>query len=275
VKGLVIVAEDRPGSYRKLPRIDTSVPHSARFWNYLVGGKDNFKADRDAAEKVLAVLPVMGLIARSARHYLGRVVRYLAGEAGIRQFLDIGTGIPTASNTHEVAQSIAPQARIVYVDKDPIVLAHARALLTSTPDGETDYIEADIGDPERILREAARTLDFSQPVAIMLLGVLNFVADTDEAVKIVAQLLAAVPSGSYLAIYHPASDLDPSMRQGQRVWNQAGGDPITIRSRDEVARFLVGLELLEPGIVTMPEWRPDGDVPGDLVPIYAAVARKK
>src|SRR5581483_11508355 len=158
-----------------MPKIDGSVPHSARVWNYLVGGKDWFESDREAAEQICAALPVLGDVAKYGRDFLGRAMRYLAGEAGIRQFLGVGTGVPTANNTHEVAQSIAPESRIVYVDNDPIVLVHARSLLVGTTEGATDYIDADVHDPDTILREAGRTLDFGEPVGLMLIGIMNFV----------------------------------------------------------------------------------------------------
>jgi hypothetical protein len=257
-----------------VPKIDTSVPHSARFWNYLVGGKDNFAADRRAAEQVMATTPVVAAIARGAREFLGRSVRYLTAEAGIRQFLDIGTGVPTANNTHEVAQSIAPSSRIVYVDNDPIVLTHARSLLTSTPQGLTSYVDADVRDPEAIVAEAAQTLDLSRPTAIMLLFVLNFVPDMDQVRDVVSRLLAAVSPGSYMAVAHPAADLDPAMAEGARRWNEMATEPLTLRSRAEVASLFDGLGLLEPGVVTVNQWRPCGTTSPDVVPGYAAVGRK-
>jgi S-adenosyl methyltransferase len=257
-----------------IPKIDTSVPHSARFWNYLVGGKDNFEADRRAAEQVIAAVPVVAAVARSAREFLGRCVRYITAEGGIQQFLDIGTGVPTANNTHEVAQSIAPSSRVVYVDNDPIVLAHARSLLTSAPDGATSYVAADVRDPASILVEAAHTLDLSEPVAIMLLFILNFVPDIDQVRDIVSRLLAAVPSGSYLAVAHPAADMDPAMAEGARRWNQLAPEPLTLRTRAQVASFLDGLEVLEPGVVTLNEWRPDSTTSPVLLPGYAGVGRK-
>ena len=256
-----------------VPRIDTSVPHSARFWNYLVGGKDNFEADRAAARIVLETVPSLASIARSGREFLGRAVRFLTAEAGLRQFLDIGTGIPTADNTHEVAQRVAPDARIVYVDNDPIVLVHARSLLPSTPEGATDFIDADIRDPDLILREAARTLDFGRPVGLMLVGILNFVTDDSQASALVARLLAAVPSGSYLVVQHPASE-DEALVEATRRWSEMGADPLVCRSRAEVARFFDGLILLEPGVVTLNEWRPEPSTQTDVVPSYAAVGRK-
>jgi hypothetical protein len=245
------------------PRIDTSVPHSARFWNYLLGGKDNYAVDREMAEQVRLVFPQLFDIARADRAFLGRAIRYLAGEAGIRQFLDIGTGLPTLDNTHEVAQDVAPESRIVYVDNDPVVLLHAKTLLTSTPPGATDYIQADLREPETILTGAAATLDFTQPVAITLLGILHFVGD-DEVYQIVGRLLDAVPSGSYLALTH--ATLDPSLGDEatieanaamNQMWNSNSPTQITPRGREQVARFFLGLEMVEPGLVSMSRWRPE------------------
>ena len=257
--------------------LNTDVAHSARLWNYLLGGKDNFAADREAAQYALALMPELVQSARANREFLGRAVRLLAGETGIRQFLDIGTGLPTADNTHQVAQTVAPDSRIVYVDNDPMVLVHARALLTSTPQGATDYIDADLRDPAAILRSAARTLDFTQPVAIMLLGILNFVVDDAEAHAVVRTLVDAVPAGSHLVISHPTTEVNgPAVEQSMRQWNGSGAAPITARSRDEIAGFFAGLELLEPGVVPCSAWRPDPAYPGitDKVSEFAGVARK-
>jgi O-methyltransferase involved in polyketide biosynthesis len=243
------------------PKIDTSVPHTARIWNYWLGGKDHFAADREVGEQVRALLPDIVTSARADRAFLRRAVRYLVGEVGIRQFLDIGTGLPTANNTHEVAQATARECRIVYTDNDPMVLAHARALLTSTPEGITEYIDADARDTDTILARAKPTLDFSQPVAVMLLGILNFIDDDDEAQGIVDRLMAAVPSGSYLAIAHPTTEVNPeASRQAQEMWNAAAKPPITLRSHAQLSRFFAGLDLLEPGIVGCTKWRPE---PGD------------
>jgi O-methyltransferase involved in polyketide biosynthesis len=259
------------------PEIDATVAHSARVWNYWLGGKDHFPADREAGDQVLAQFPQIVDSARADRAFLGRVVRYLAGEAGIRQFLDIGTGLPTKDNTHEVAQAVAPESRIVYVDNDPIVLVHARALLTSGPAGVTDYVEADVRDTDKLLQAAARTLDFSQPVALMLLGVLNFVVDDDEAHAIVNRLLDAVSSGSYLAVVHPTQEVHgEAMAETLRRWNERGGAPIVDRSRQELARFFDRLELLEPGVVSCSRWRPDPGDPSSQVQVahFCAVGRK-
>ena len=257
-----------------LARLDTSVPHSARLWNYLLGGKDNFAADREAAEQVLAFLPELVQSARFTREFLGRAVRYLVSEAGIRQFLDIGTGLPTADNTHEVAQSNASEARVVYVDNDPMVLVHARALLTSTPEGATDYIDADIRNPDVILDGAAQTLDFDRPIAIMLLGILNFVTDDEDARRIVRELGAAVPPGSYLVISHPTREVSPeAVDRAVSMWNDGGAAKMTTRDPADLAAFFEGWDLVEPGLVTASRWRPDGN---DTTPTseYVGVARK-
>ena len=257
------------------PDIDASVAHNARVWNYWLGGKDNFAVDRQAGERVLAMHPAIVQVARADRAFLGRAVRFLAGEAGIRQFLDIGTGLPTAENTHEVAQSVAPECRVVYVDNDPIVLAHARALLTSTPPGITSYIDADVHEPDTILQAAARTLDFGQPVAIMMLGILNFVLDTAEAQGIVNRLLDAVPAGSYLAVSHPTLELGgEANEEAMRFWNEHAKPPIRARSGEEISQFLSALELVEPGLVSCAQWRPEPGDPGSRVPHYGVVGRK-
>ncbi|GII64147.1 hypothetical protein Skr01_42320 [Sphaerisporangium krabiense] len=249
------------GDARKQPssraRIDTSVPHSARVWNYLLGGKDNYPVDRQAGDRVREVFPGMADVALHSRYMLTRVVRYLAGEAGIRQFLDIGTGLPTVDNTHEVAQRVAPESRIVYVDNDPLVLVHAHALLTSTPEGVTDYIEADVREPEVILEAAAKTLDLGRPTALMLMGILGLVGDDDEARSIVTRLMAALPPGSYLALYDGA-DTDPAYVQALRNHNaRPGVVPYTARSPETIARYFDGLTLLEPGVVPVTKWRPN------------------
>jgi hypothetical protein len=257
--------------------LKTDVPHSARLWNYLLGGTDNFAADREAAEYALALMPQLVQSARANREFLGRAVRYLAGPAGVRQFLDIGTGLPTAGNTHGVAQEIAPSARIVYVDNDPLVLLHARALLTSTPDGATDFQEADVRDTARILFAAARTLDFAAPVAVILSGILPFIVDDAQAQEIVDSLMAAVPYGSYLLISHPTTEVNgPAVAESMRQWNASGAAPIKARSRSEIAAFFTGMDVLEPGVVTASAWRPDPAHPGitDTVSEFAALARK-
>jgi hypothetical protein len=257
-----------------LSRLDTSVAHSARLWNYLLGGKDNFAADREAAEQVLAFMPELVQSARYNREFLGRVVKKLAGEAGIGQFLDIGTGLPTANNTHEVAQATNPGARIVYVDNDPMVLVHARALLTSTAEGDTAYIDADINDPGKILAAAQETLDFDRPIAVMLLGILNFVVDNPTAADIVRQLVDAIPPGSYLVVSHPTAEVHrEAVERAMAQWNAGGSAPICARTPKEIAEYFDGLELLDPGVVTVSQWRPDGN-DETVVTEFCGVARK-
>jgi hypothetical protein len=259
------------------PRLDTTVPHSARVWNYFLGGKDNFAADRAAGDQYQALFPEIMDIAQADRAFLGRAVRYMAGEAGIRQFLDIGTGLPTLDNTHEVAQQVAPESRIVYVDNDPLVLVHARALLVGNPAGATDYIEADLHEPDKILKAAARTLDFKQPIGIMLLGILHFIPDTDEAYAIVDKLIASVASGSFLAITHATLEIGgQGNAEAQADFNSKSAVPLTPRTHAQITRFFQGMELLEPGIVTMPAWRPDETAEQPPVELagYAAVGRK-
>ncbi len=263
-----------PDASDRLARLDTEVAHSARLWNYLLGGKDNFAADREAAEQVLAFMPELVQSARYNREFLGRAVRYLVDEVRIDQFLDIGTGLPTANNTHEVAQALAPRARIVYVDNDPMVLVHARALLSSTQEGATAYIDADVRDPGRILTEAANTLDFGRPVAIMLLGIMNFVVDDAQAYAIVRQLLDAVPAGSYLVLSHPTKEVHAdAVERAMQMWNASGSAPICARTPAQLSAFFDGLELVPPGLVTCSQWRPAGN---DTTPVteYAGVARK-
>jgi hypothetical protein len=254
--------------------IDTSVAHPARVYDYWLGGKDNFAADREAAERVLAVTPGLRQRVRANRDFLARVVRFLAGSAGIRQFLDLGTGIPSANNTHEVAQSVDPEARIVYVDNDPIVLAHARALLTGTRRGSTDYIQADLRDPETILEQARWTLDFEQPIAVMLLGVLHLVQDDEDPWGIVDRFMAAVPRGSYLAISHPALEIHPGQAEAQRRYNERVSTPQTLRTHEDVARFFAHLELVEPGLVQVHQWRPDESTQDDAPSAHGGVGRK-
>jgi hypothetical protein len=238
-------------------RLDTTAPHSARVWNYWLGGKDNFAADREVGERVLQMLPSIVEQARADRAFLGRAVTYLASDRGIRQFLDIGTGLPTADNTHEVAQRVAPSARITYVDNDPLVLVHARALLTSTPEGVTDYVDAALEDPETILREARRTLDLSRPVALMLMGVLHHVADTDMAYAIVDRLKGALAPGSCLVINHATNAVHgDASDEAVRHWNQFGKPKITLRPPDQITRFFAGWTVLPPGVVSCSRWRP-------------------
>jgi hypothetical protein len=247
--------------------IDTTVPHSARIWNYWLGGKDNYAVDREAGEQYAEVFPGIVDVARTSRGFLTRAVRYLAGEAGMRQFLDIGTGLPTVDNTHEVAQRVAPESRIVYVDNDPLVLAHARALLTSTPEGACDYLDSDIRDPAAILDAAAGPLDFKRPIALMLMGIMGHFTD-DEAYPIVSRLLDGLPSGSYFALYDGAN-VNQAFNEAQQGYNESGAAPYHLRSPEQFARFFEGLELVEPGVVPVPHWRPDLDPSGKPAEIYS------
>ena len=254
---------------------DASVAHPARIYNYWLGGKDNFAADRQAAQEVLDVMPVIAQVARSNRLFLSTAVHYLVAQAGIRQFLDIGTGLPTENNTHEVAQNVAPESRIVYVDNDPIVLSHARALLTSDPSGRCTYIDADAREVDKILTEAARTLDFSQPVAVMMLGLLHFIPDPDDPCELIGRYLDAVTSGSYLAISHASSDLKADTQTAAQRYNSHSATAITFRSRQEVTKFFSGLELVPPGVSPLGQWSlgPTGTGSAQL-PTYAGLARK-
>jgi hypothetical protein len=258
---------------QRLPRLDTTVPQTARIWNYILGGKDNFASDRAVGDQIIESFPEFVRDARLARAYLARAVRYLAGEAGVRQFLDIGTGLPTANNTHEVAQSVAPDARIVYVDNDPLVLTHARALLTSTPEGATDYVDADLRDPEKILREASRTLDLTKPVALMLMGILGHIESDDEAQGIVKRLMDGLASGSYFAMYD-SSDTSEAVREAARIWNISANPKYHLRSPERIAALFDGLEMVEPGVVTTNKWKPDADTPAQVVDQYCAIGRK-
>ncbi len=259
------------------PAFDTSVAHIARVYDYWLGGKDNYAADRAAGDQVMQAYPNIAHSVRANRAFLARAVTYLVGEAGIRQFLDIGTGIPSANNTHEVAQSVAPECRVVYVDNDPIVLTHARALLASGPAGVTDYVDADLRDPAKLLSEAARTLDFTQPVAVMLLGILHMIPDQDDPRAIVSTLMAAVPPGSFLTISHPASDIDAAAgAEASRRYNAQAAEAATFRSHAEVMTFFEGLDLVPPGLVPVPEWRPRSEIeaktPSNL---WGGVGRKR
>jgi hypothetical protein len=245
-----------PGPGRPLATY-ASVAHVARVYDYLLGGKDNFAADREAAEQAMRINPDIVSTARANRAFLVRTTSYLARQAGLRQFLDIGTGMPTNRNIHEVAQSIAPRSRVVYVDHDPIVLTHARALLTSAPEGVTDYLEADLREPGKILAEAAQTLDFSRPVAIMLIAVLHLILDRDDPYDLVGQLVDAAVPGSYVVISHAASDLDTgAMISMTNRLNELMAQQAVPRTHREVAAFFAGLDLVEPGLVRIPEWRP-------------------
>jgi hypothetical protein len=269
-----------PEDLESVPEIDTSKPHPARMYDYALGGKNHFAADRQAADKGLAQNPSGRTMARENRAFLGRAVRYLAGEAGIRQFLDIGTGLPATNNVHEVAQAVAPSSRIVYTDNDPMVLAHARALLTSSPEGRTAYIHADLHHPAAILADPVTrdVLDFSQPIALMLVAILHFVPDGDKPAEIVQTLLDALPSGSYLAASHATAEHNPAGSAAVLRVNRAAGIPFQFRDSDEFARLAFsGLELVPPGVVLVSEWRPEDTGPRPLpseVNCYGGVARK-
>jgi O-methyltransferase involved in polyketide biosynthesis len=255
--------------------IDTSVPHSARIWNYWLGGKDNHPVDEEAGDAYSAVFPGIVTIARSSRAFLRRSIRYLVAEAGVRQFVDVGSGLPTVDNTHEVAQGIAPDARIVYVDNDPLVLAHARALLGSTPQGATAYVDASLYEPDRILTAAAETLDLARPTALILSGILGHVADHDQACSIVRRLMDGLPPGSYLSVNDGSRGTDPDYEQAQDSYNETGAVPYFLRPVAQIAAYFDGLELVEPGVVSVPLWRPEKSS-GEPVPIgqHGGLGRK-
>jgi len=256
---------------------DTTVAHPARVWDYWLGGKDNFAADREAGERVIEAMPSVDAAARAGRTFLATAVHYLAAGMGVRQFLDIGTGLPTANNTHEVAQRVGPESRIVYVDNDPIVLTHARALLTSDARGATAYVDADLRDTGKILAEARNVLDFSRPVALMLLHVLHFIPDSDDPYGLVAKLVEPLASGSYLVLAHTTGELGtPGMQEAADRYNQTSSVTVTLRNKAGVARFFDGMELVEPGITPVGVWRPGpmDDIPGRGLSTYTAVGRK-
>ncbi len=266
-----------PGSDQwEVPKINTNVPHPARVYDYFLDGKDNFEADRVAADAAIQAFPRTAESARAARAFLRRVVQYLAAEAGIRQFLDIGTGLPSGENVHQVAQATAPEARIVYVDNDPIVLLHAQALLTSSREGAVAYLDADLRDPEKILGEAAKTLDFGQPMAVLLLGILHNIGDQDDPYGIVRRLVQAMPGGSYLAICHLTAGIYPELAEWARALNERHIDaPIVLRDRAQVTSFFEGLELVEPGVVQLSKWRPRSELESAAAAaLWGGVARK-
>jgi hypothetical protein len=262
------------------PQINTAKPHAARVYDFYLGGKDHFAADRETGQALMRVVPTIRAAARENRAFLGRAVRFLVAEAGIRQFLDIGTGLPSANNVHEVAQALVPSCRVVYVDNDPIVLAHARALLTSTQEGRTAYIQADLREPEKILDDPVtrQTLDFSQPIALMLVAVLHFVPDEEQPRRIVDTLLGALPSGSYLVASHVTPEHDPGGVGGLVRTFQAAGLPAQARTAGDLAELAFrGLDMVDPGLVLVSEWRPDaGSVRPQASEVnwYGAIARK-
>jgi hypothetical protein len=261
----------------KAALISTTVPNAARVADYLYGGQNNFEADRKAARALAATAPSIATIAPAVRAFQQRVLRFLVTEAGIRQFLDIGTGLPLVGNTHEVAQSIVPECRIAYVDNDPMVLSHARALMKSAPGGAVGYVDADVRDSDAIVAGARETLDFTQPVAVMLLFTLAYVPEAAEAAAVVSSLMEPVPSGSYAAIYHLTGDLDPALDESARQWNKMmPAQPITLRSHSEVTGLTAGLDPVSPGLAPITEWRPAPADPHfeDAVPIYGIVASK-
>ena len=268
------------GAEREVTEIDTTAPHVARVYDYLLGGKANFKVDREAAERAYVAWPGgldgVRADARAHRAVLGRVVGYLVQDAGIRQFLDIGTGVPKENNVHEVAQRAAPESRVVYVDRDPIVLAHAHALLRGTPEGVTRYIYGELREPEAILRASAETLDFTRPVAVLLFGILHFFSEDDDPAGIVRRLMSPLPPGSYVAITHLARDVagDALTETFSRL-NAEMAESVVLRTRQQVAALFGDLESIEPGVVQLPQWHPapDAPAPGPL-PMWCGVARK-
>jgi O-methyltransferase involved in polyketide biosynthesis len=258
------------------PAIDTSVPHSARIWNYWLGGKDNYPVDEAAGDAYTAVFPGIVTLARGSRAFLRRALAYLVAEAGIRQFLDVGTGLPTAENTHEVAQRLAPGPRVVYVDNDPMVLAHARALLYSSPEGATAYVDADVTDPDRILAAAAETLDLGRPTALVLGNILGHVPEDDEARSIVDRLMAALPRGSHLLVNDGSRGIDPVFERAQDAYNDSGAAPYHLRTVAAISAFFDGLDLVAPGVVPVTHWRPEPGSPApQIVAEHGGVARKR
>jgi SAM-dependent methyltransferase len=256
--------------------INASIPQTARIWNYWLGGKDNFEADRQVGEDILKVIPDMALLARSTREFLQRAVHHLAADLGVAQFLDIGTGLPTADNTHEVAQRANPAARVVYVDNDPLVLVHARALLTSSPEGRTAYLNADLREPDKILAAAAATLDFAEPIALLLMGILGHITDDDQARSIVGQLTEALAPGSYLVLYDATNVIDPAAAEAIEIWNRSAEPPYVLRSPQQLEGFFDGLDILAPGIVSCPLWHPTATDIGDATEVdeFCGLGRK-
>jgi O-methyltransferase involved in polyketide biosynthesis len=270
----VRVVEDIAAGGQQASKVDSTVPQTARIWNYWLGGKDNFAVDRQVGDEIRQAFPQIVENARASRAFLVRAVTYLAGEAGVRQFLDVGTGLPTADNTHEVAQRLTPTSRVVYVDHDPLVLVHARALLTSSAEGATDYIDADARDPGKILREAAGTLDFAQPVALIMSGLLGHVTDDAEARSIVDQFVGALAPGSHLTVLDGTRSERHS--EAERIWNESAKPPYLLRGPAQITRFFDGLDLVEPGVVSAPRWRPEPSPAGlpDELDVYCGIGRK-
>ncbi len=255
--------------------IDTTVPHSARIWNYWLGGKDNYPVDRAAGDAFLKAYPGMAAEARANRQFLARAIRYLVIEAGVRQFLDVGTGLPTADNTHEIAQRLNPACRIVYVDNDPLVLAHARALLTSTPEGVTDYVDADLREPDKILDAAASTLDFSEPIALILSAIMGPIADGEGPHAIVGRLMDRLPPGSCLML-QDGTTVSQENADALEDYNESGAIPYHLRTTEEIARYFDGLDVVEPGVIPIQQWRPDpGAEPLTDVNTFGGIGRKR
>jgi hypothetical protein len=252
-------------------KLDSTVPQTARIWNYWLGGKDNFAVDRQVGDQIREAFPQIVENARASRAFLVRAVSFVTSEGGIRQFLDLGTGLPTADNTHEVAQRLAPESRIVYVDFDPLVLVHARALLTSTPQGMTDYVDADGRDSAKVLAAADRTLDFDRPIGLIMSGILGHVTNDDEATTMVREYVAALPSGSYFIALDGSRSEEHS--EAERIWNEQANPPYLLRDKEQFGRFFEGLELVEPGVVSAPMWRPTAESPTHL-DVLCGVARK-
>lgn len=258
-----------------LKPIDTSRPHSARMYDYYLGGKDSYPVDEEAAERVISLVPDIKTVARANRHFMHRASRHLAGQ-GVRQFLDIGTGIPTEPNLHQVVQSVHPSAHVVYVDNDPVVLRHAEALLRSTPEGRTKYVDADVREPGKIIDSAREILNFEEPIALSLVALLHFVSDENRPYAIVSDLLSELPTGSYLTLSHVTGEFDPAgWAQAVEIYRKSGV-PAQVRSRDEFARFFEGLNLVEPGIQVATRWRPEPaqEIEDDPVALYVGVAQK-
>ena len=273
------MTQDSPGPTKgsgNLPGFDTGVANSARMWNYWIGGKDNFRADREAGDRVLEAMPALPVVARMLRRFLVTTVDELAA-AGVRQFLDIGTGLPTADNTHDVAQRAAPESRIVYVDHDPVVISHARALLTSSPAGKTDYIQADLRDWQAILAGAQQTLDFGRPVAVLLIAVLHFILDAEDPHRMISRMMADLAPGSYLVIAHAASDIQAGTAAAMaQSYNATSSLTITPRDRATVSRFFDGMEMTGPGLMPLDQWWGSGPdtTAGSGLSCYCGIARK-